>query len=489
MINLGAARGRRARARHGRRYRSTLALAATTALVGSLSGTPALAGSAAASVPAGYGAAVSTPRIDSYYPAHGNDVVDALHYGLNLTWHPRRRSLAGTETLVFRAAKDAAAIPLDLSNALTVTAAAVDGHAVAATRSTDHVSLPVRVAAGQVHTVTLSYAGRPQPVAAPGTRSDESVNGFISKRDGRAYAMQEPYGAFTWYAVNDQPADKALYDFTLHVPAPFVSIANGRLTHRRTRHGVTTTRWHLASPAASYLATVAFGDYRETKLGKVHGTPLSYWTPTDRPALVRQLRFMKKDFRWLERLLGRYPFATLSLVVVPSKSAMETQTMISEGSDRYALAEDNVVHEMSHQWWGDQVTPNDWRDVWMSEGMAMYIQYRWLDHVDHYPTGTWVSYETSREDDMLLSKYGPPGAYNRADFGSSNIYLPPARMWWKLSESLGRSRFDTLLRGWTASHPHSSQSRETLEDWWSTASGRDLHSFFQGWLLATEDPS
>ncbi len=30
--------------------------------------------------------------------------------------------------------------------------------------------------------------------------------------------MQEPFGAYTWYAVNDQPSDKALYDFTLTTP-------------------------------------------------------------------------------------------------------------------------------------------------------------------------------------------------------------------------------------------------------------------------------
>ena len=34
--------------------------------------------------------------------------------------------------------------------------------------------------------------------------------------------MQEPYGAYTWYAVNDQPSDKALYDFTISVPAPWI---------------------------------------------------------------------------------------------------------------------------------------------------------------------------------------------------------------------------------------------------------------------------
>lgn len=468
-------------------------LAGATLLGVATTGTAQAAGDASApattSVSAAYASAVSTPRVDSYYPAHGNGVVDALHYDLDLTWQRGTRSLTGTEQLVLRAARDADAIPLDLADALAVTAATVDGEAVTATQDDDHVTLPVPVTSDSVHTVTLTYAGVPRPVRAPGTRSDSATVGFTSRSDGRAFTMQEPYGAFTWYAVNDQPADKALYDFTLHVAAPFVGIANGELAGRRTAGGVTTTHWHLATPAAAYLTTVAFGKYKRTSLGKVDGTPVSYWTPTSRPKLATRLRFMAADLRWLEKRLGRYPFDSLSLVVVPSDSAMETQTMITEGSTSYALEEENVVHEMSHQWYGDQVTPNDWRDVWMNEGMAMYVEYLWMDHRDGLRPGTWVSYETRRQDNRLRREYGPPGAYDAGDFASSNVYLPPARMWWRLSRELGARTFARLLRRWPASHAHSSQSREVLEDWWSARSGRDLHPFFQRWLLAAKDPS
>ena len=47
--------------------------------------------------------------------------------------------------------------------------------------------------------------------------------------------MQEPYGAYTWYAVNDQPSDKALYSFTITAPAPWVGVANGELVSRTHR--------------------------------------------------------------------------------------------------------------------------------------------------------------------------------------------------------------------------------------------------------------
>ena len=53
--------------------------------------------------------------------------------------------------------------------------------------------------------------------------------------------MQEPYGAFTWYPVNDQPSDKALYDISVTAPAPYTGVANGVLVDQ-TQDGDLTTR-------------------------------------------------------------------------------------------------------------------------------------------------------------------------------------------------------------------------------------------------------
>ncbi len=91
--------------------------------------------------------------------------------------------------------------------------------------------------------------------------------------------MQEPFGAYTWYAVNDQPSDKALYDFTLSVPSPWTGIANGVQTSSDDDGTTTTTTYHLAEPAASYLVTVAFGDYTKTDDTGPGGVPITYWTP------------------------------------------------------------------------------------------------------------------------------------------------------------------------------------------------------------------
>ena len=65
------------------------------------------------------------------------------------------------------------------------------------------------------------------------------------------------------------------------------------------------------------------------------------------------------------------PTAFANLGVAPEL----VQTLVTLGDTDYARSPEVIVHEMVHQWYGDLVTPTDWRDVWMNEGMTMYLQF------------------------------------------------------------------------------------------------------------------
>ena len=71
------------------------------------------------------------------------------------------------------------------------------------------------LAEGERHELVVEYSGSPRPEPAPTTRGDFSTVGFTVTDRGEVWTMQEPYGAFSWYPVNDQPSDKALYDITV----------------------------------------------------------------------------------------------------------------------------------------------------------------------------------------------------------------------------------------------------------------------------------
>ena len=36
-----------------------------------------------------------------------------------------------------------------------------------------------------------------------------------------------------------------------------------------------------------------------------------------------------------------------------------------------------MAHELAHQWFGDAVTVAQWRDLWLAEGFATYLEFLW----------------------------------------------------------------------------------------------------------------
>ena len=457
----------------------------------SVAGTPApsVSGDAGSTDTTTYDAAVSQPQEDTVYPDVGDPGVDALHYDLQLSWDPTTETLTGHETVLLRAARSADHLQLDLAHQLTVDHVWLDGSSVSFTHQAKVLVVDAAVTAGERHVLQLTYSGTPEPVAAPTDRSDFSTTGWTTTDSGGVWTMQEPYGAYSWYAVNDQPSDKAFYDVTIDVPKPMVGVANGSLVSRKSVGDRTVTHWNLPEPAASYLITVAIGRYTENRDTGPHGLPITYWTPSDRPDLVRRLRYTPDAIAYLEGKVGRYPFPTVGMLVVPGNSAMETQSMVTLGMNRYTLSRDVLVHELAHQWYGDEVTPGDWSDLWMSEGMATYLaEAIWT--ADHTPQVLpTILREWSYMAPGLRRRYGPPAAYAPGSFAEGNAYYIPGLMWDTIRQRLGDRMFWRLATRWPRAHRFTSQDRDALAAWWSTKSGQNLRPLFHRWLLGSAEPT
>ena len=430
----------------------------------------------------------STPVEDRVYPQVGDPGVDALAYDLDLEWAPESRTLTGRESVVFRATADDTEFQLDLGNALEVSSVSLDGAAVEYDHRGKDLVVTSPVVQDQRYTLELAYAGTPRPAAAPTTRSDFSTVGMtISDRD-ELWTMQEPYGAYTWYAVNDQPADKALYSFTLTAPSPMVGVANGELLSREEVGDSTVTHWRLDEPAASYLVTMAVGRYVMTEDRSPSGVPITYWTRPGRGGEVRRLRATPKALDWVEQKLGPYPFSTLGILLVDSDSGMETQTMITLGRTEYTTSPEVLLHEIVHQWYGDEITPTDWRDVWMNEGMAMYLQGVYEAEKSGQSVQSLMNYWASFEPRMRRQA-GPPGNYDPATFGEGNIYYGPALMWHELRGKVGDATFWRVVRAWPKVREDGNANREQFISWLNEETGRDLSDFYNSWLLDKTSPN
>jgi aminopeptidase N len=446
-----------------------------------------------------YDAARSHPREDPYYPTKGDPSVDALHYGLRLRWAPTTRRLTGRATITFRATVDESQVRLDLGDPLVVASVHLDGR----TATWSHPGKDLVVDTGRVlakdsrHVLTVRYSGRPQAVHAPTDRSDISRVGWTVTKRGEVWTMQEPFGAYTWYPVNDQPSDKAFYDVRISAPKRWVGIFNGRLVSRRTTASRTITQWHLASPASSYLTTIAIGDYVHYRDTGPHHLPISYWLPrrdqSARPSLLAKLRRTPRMIRWLESRLGRYPFDRIGAVVVASDSAMETQTLVTMGGRLLSESgprafRGDLLHEYAHQWYGDTVTPDSWPDLWLNESFAMYTQIRWQVAQGWQTMAHWRRLLRS-QDGGLRTTDGPPGAYHRQQFGDLCVYYCGALMLDRLRTRLGDATFAAIWRGWPQQHRFASVDRSTYVAWSSARAGQDLGPFLTTWLTSPTTPA
>jgi len=302
--------------------------------------------------------------------------------------------------------------------------------------------------------------------------------------------MQEPFGAFSWYPVNDQPSDKAYYDARISTPASMVGVFNGELLSRRTVDRRTVTRWSLRTPAASYLTTIAIGQYRRYRDVGPHGLPITYWIERRDRDLLPELRRSPGLIAWLEERLGRYPFDRAGAVVVPSDSAMETQTLVTMGATARDQGFDWVevlLHEYAHQWYGDSVTPDNWRDLWLNESFAMYLQIRWnVARGDH--SMRWWRAVLQSNDQYFRTTYGPPGRYKKRHFGSGSVYYCGALMLDRLRAKLGDELFAEVLRKWPQRHRGASVDRGDWIDWLNEVTDRRLRPFVRDWLLSKRTP-
>ncbi|WP_246857320.1 M1 family metallopeptidase [Pseudarthrobacter sp. NIBRBAC000502770] len=381
----------------------------------------------------GHGAAGSG---DPYFPYAGNGGYDVLHYDLDLRYAPPSDpavlagKLAGEATITLRATQDLNSLNFDLRG-LNVTAVDVDGKDVNRgsgpsewTQVQDDanriweltVGLRTKLKAGQEATITVDYGG------ATGRPEDTTgaLYGWVTTADG-AMVVNEPDGAPTWFPVNDDPEDKATYSFHITVPEGKTAVANGLSEGEpKTNAGWTTWTWEAADPMASYLATASVGDYTLTYAKGPHGLPIINAVDdgvagADLAKTTAALALQPRMITFLSDLFGRYPFEAFGAIVDDDSVdyALETQTRpVYSG----AADEATVVHELGHQWFGNDVSPADLKDIWLNEGWATYIEWLWAEHTGQATVAQQFTDTVAELDSKNL------WGMNIADPGRDNLF-------------------------------------------------------------------
>ncbi len=425
---------------------------------------------------------------DPYFPLDGNGGIDVVEYDIHDRYRFGQRRLSGWTLLTVRATRDLSRFNLDLL--LPVRTVKVDGEPARHAKANSHelqVTPATPILEGTQFRVMVAYTGYPERIDWRGERN------WLADR-GEVVTMNEPHMAPWWFPANDHPRDKAVMDIRVTVPKRQKVIANGRRISRSVHGRLATVRWRAGKPMAPYNAFFAAGSFAVEK-GVSQGLPWysavsNQVSPPSRRAAMRMLKQSPRIVRWLSSHLGDYPFSTTGGVVTDLNPgfALENQTrpiypLIGAGATSL------VVHELAHQWFGDSVSVENWRDIWLNEGAATFMEVVYDATHDGPPAQEWLldHYENDGRFDRFWDlTIGEPGA--DAIFDNA-VYVRGAMTFQALRHRLGEAAFWELVQTWTTQYADDNGSTEEFRDLAEEVSGEDLGGFFDAWLFSGERPA
>lgn len=426
---------------------------------------------------------------DSYYPLDGNGGYDVSHYDIRLTYQPATDLLSGTTTILARTTQDLSSFNLDFL--LTVSSVRVNN--APADFRTDGGELTVtpkaELPAGRDVTIVVRYSDTPEPYRLYGNPS------WLRTPTG-AVAANAPQISPWWFPSNNTPRDKATFDVSIAVPPGVEALSNGSIVSvTQTSPSWVRWNWRGVSQQAPYLAMLAIGQY-ELRLDilpngqqflTAYGDDLGDNGPAARASVERTPEIIEA----LEQWYGPYPFEAQGGIVDSTLGfAMETQTrpVYDDGFFIQGTNTSVVAHELAHQWLGDAVSVDEWRNVWLNEGFATYAEFLWSEYQGEGSAAELARFQYDRfpaDDEFWQVLPGDPGVPSQFDRA---VYLRGAMALQVLRATVGDDAFFEILRTWVAEHKDGTATTDQFIALAERVSGQQLADLFTTWLYTKGKP-
>lgn len=333
-----------------------------------------------------------------------------------------------------------------------------------------------------------------------GTMTNEGGSspwGGVQYQDSILYALGVGFAAPNvsttqhWLPCYDHPSDKATFHARFQVPdAQWLVASNGVASPTVIGpDGRATFEWTETSPSATYLLTFSVGRYiTQTTSGLV--PHIFYVRRRDSTSATIAFSNVVRMTDTYARLYGPYPFAKVGYYA-SQLGSMEHQGMIAialSEVQRRDTANIVAAHELAHQWFGDCVTPLDFRYAWLSESFATFSESVWLEHLRgqaayiasvQSKARSYITQIAPREGTFALEDFprtSPSSNYPATIYQKGAVVLAMARA------IAGDSAFFDALRTYVERNSYGNATTATFREAMRGALGDRTDAFFSEWV-------
>ena len=427
---------------------------------------------------------------------------DVKYHRLELNIDPAQPDISGDVTTYYEAKDDMSQITFELMNNMTVSQVEHHGNTLVFTQNSNDevvITLPEVLNTGVLDSLTISYSGTPL-TSGFGYFEQTTHNGVPI-----VWTLSEPYGAKNWWPCKQDLIDKIdSIDVYLNTPRfyvplndEYVAVSNGLEQSQTIVGSNKITHFKHRYPIPAYLVAVAVTNYEVySHTVPNNGNPfeiVNYVYPEDLSYAQSATPITVSIMELYSNLFEEYPFANEKYghAQCGFGGGMEHTTVSFIGGFSRTL----IAHELAHQWFGDKVTCGSWKDIWLNEGFATYLEGMVTENFDG--EDLFTNWKQSKVNNITSLPYGSVYLSDADTLSVSRIfssrlsYNKGAMVLHMLRKKVGETAFFQGMQNYLDA-PELAYNFAKVEDYKSameTASGQDLTEFFNDWLYNEGYPS
>jgi aminopeptidase N len=427
--------------------------------------------------------------------------VSDLRYELHYTLVEHGTQTEAEETLRFKLKDSSQSLLLDFRDG-RISSLAVNGVSITPEESNGHLVLTAEHLHAGENALEIHFTANVAP-------AEKAITRFEDRDDGSEYiyTLFVPMDASMAFPCFDQPDLKGRFQLTMTAPAAWTVISNtDAIGKKALADGRARTTFGETHPISTYLFAFAAGPF--IKVHPVAGLPGLYVRKSKAQAAESEapaVQQMAADgIRYLSNYFAQpFPFPKYDMVLIPgfAYGGMEHagSTFLREESVLFRSAPTAtnllnrdilVLHELTHQWFGDFTTMRWFDDLWLKEGFAQYMAYEtlaslkpndaiWKRFYESIKPGAYGIDETQGTTPIYQDI---PNLKDAKSAYGAIVYSKAPGVLKQLAFVLGEDNFRKGLQRYLAAHPYGNAEWSDLIASFEAVSGQSLNQWAEMWI-------